>query len=623
MIPPVRTWGKTYYATNYAQPPEMYNHDVARYLFIGSQPGQTIYRYDCLSLGHTECVIDNDYGIYWDELESGQKFWSDAPFLCVSYVNSATYPDGVNGLGDPAETVIPSREQFTKTVVFETPISVGNIVPYSNYVNIICKINDAKNVTMDGKPILGIPPQCIDDTFEVFTIPRIGPGVHVIQSDSGIGVYGYGYGYDETYAWSSPSGVTTFHSLDSIAPVADTLPGCYQAFIHVADSGNLPDTLGLQTGLAAIWPDSSYNIAFQHDADWTEGSGADTGGYTATVIDPAKPGILIVRVYDRAGNLTAITTSYKPNDAKIEPALNNLGLWTPGTPLPVAYDTIFNLGEVPFDLTALHLLYGNVGFSLSDSIGGALDLSPIPVGGRRVIEIQFQPLPSKVALDSIVYGNGCELKSVAVTGSGGANDFSVSGQTWASELLPAPVGGYQASVTISNLSSISISIDSAWWVDTVHFKPVSTLPVTVLPIPGTAPFIIAYFPDSNSVHTIDQTQGRWYSAQVAPSGIETPRIDLLDGWAVEQSGVNEYDNSQPGITILPTNDGRSLEIILPAGIAGTIGFELVNVLGESVLRSTIGPGTQNVDASSLPRGVYFYRLSSAQINQSGKVILGE
>ena len=44
---------------------------------------------------------------------------------------------------------------------------------------------------------------------------------------------------------------------------------------------------------------------------------------------------------------------------------------------------------------------------------------------------------------------------------------------------------------------------------------------------------------------------------------------------------------------------------------------------ESVLRSTILEGNHVVDASALPRGVYFYRLTSGQTSQSGKVILGE
>ncbi len=89
--------------------------------------------------------------------------------------------------------------------------------------------------------------------------------------------------------------------------------------------------------------------------------------------------------------------------------------------------------------------------------------------------------------------------------------------------------------------------------------------------------------------------------------------------------VSTNETSAPSLeaTIFPTNDGRSLQVILPPSITAPVNFELVNVLGESVLHETFSAGTQIIDASSLPRGVYFYRLTSGAISQSGKVLLGE
>jgi hypothetical protein len=628
MIQPIRDWAETYYATSYYQPPGSPNHDFARYLFIGSVPNQTIFRFDCATGAHTEAVLGDLYRPYWDELELGQKFTSDAPFLCVSYINSSTYPDNNDGEGDPAEAMLNPRQQFTKTVVFATPTSIPTLVPYDNYVNIIVNIHDKLNTLFDGQSIVGKVGACIDDTFEMFTIPQVAPGAHLVSGDTlGVGVYVYGYGYDESYAYSSPDQVGTFHSPDTVAPIADTTNSCYQTFVHVADSGMLPDGVNRQSGLDAIWPDSIYNMTFQTDADWIEGSGADTSGYSVSVIDPTKPGWIKVEIHDLAGNLTTVTTIYKTEYAKIEPPLNNLGVWTapgfpPGSP-KIGYDTIQNVGQTTFDLTELKLLYGNVGFTLFDTTGGPLDLSPIPPGQRRVIMIEFKPVQNKVALDSIIISNGCEFTSAAVIGGGGANDFTVSDQSWLNELLPAPIGGYQQSVTISNLSSVSITIDSVWWQDTVHFKAVSTLPITLSPLPGTAPFIIAYFPDSNSVNTQDRTQGRWFSAQVFSSGIESPRTDLLTGSAAAPLSVSNANNPATAITILPTNDGRSLEIQPSATTPGPITLELTNVLGISVMHTTFGSGTQHIDVSALPYGVYFYHVTAGPVSQSGKVILGE
>ncbi len=337
MIPPVRTWGTTYYATSFIQPPGMTGHDFARYLFISSVPGQEIDRYDATTGGHIECIIPNKYGFYWDELALGQKFTSKEPFLCVSYINSSTYPDGSNGLGDPAECIVNPKEQFTKSVIFATPLSVGNIVPYDDYANIICRDSDAKYTMFDGKGIVGYGAQPVDDTFEIFTVPHIAAGTHTVVQETahdstaaGVGVYIYGYGYDESYAWASSFGTATFHSPDTVAPLADMTAECFAAFIHVSDSGLLPDTINKQSGLAEIRLDSAYNMDYEPDPDFIEGSGADSSGYGMYVVDPTKPAILIISVFDLAGNKTTITSIYKTLIDSIVPPLQYLGVFTVG-----------------------------------------------------------------------------------------------------------------------------------------------------------------------------------------------------------------------------------------------------------------------------------------------------
>ncbi len=620
---PIRSWSNTNYAPSVIEPPGETDHEFIRYVFISSEPGQTIFRHECNSTDQVECVIPNQYGIFSDELELAQKFYSSAPFFVVGYINSATYPDSINGFGAPSEFSILTHQQYAKTVVFETPISLGNIVPYDDYANIICNDSDAKNVTFDGKNISDYTAQCIDDTFEVFNMPHIAPATHEIHSDSGVGVYVYSYGGNQSYALSVPSGVTPpFNSSDTIPPHADTSSMCYGAFIHVTDSGLLPNGTP-QSGLGEIEVDSIYNMNYQHDADFIAGSGADTGGYSIIVVDPTKPAIAIVEVLDLAGNETTITTNYTPNYDSIKPAIQNLGVWINGQP-NIAFDTIFNEGQTPYDLSVLHLLYGNVGFSIFDSTGGPLDLSPIPVGQYRIVEIEFTAKDSTFAVDSIIFGNDCDTQSVAIIGSGGANDFVVTNQVWENEPLPAPPGGFVKTVEIENLSGRTITIDSASWPDTHFVALPGQFPVVVQAAPATALISIAYIPDSNSSTISDRTQGSWYSHNVLESNNITPspRFDSLI-WIASFASVTDADNPASQATILPTNDGQSLEIILPADVNGPVSFQLVNVLGESVLHETFGTGTQTVDASALPRGVYFYRLTSGQISQSGKVILGE
>jgi len=627
MIPPVRTWGKTYYATNPIQPPGSLD-DFARYLFISSVPGQEIDRYDFATGSHTECVIPNQYEFYWDELESAQRFTSNEPFLCVWYINSSTFPGGNNGNGDPAECVINPKEQYTTSVVFQTPQVVGgNFTPYTNYADLIVADKDAKFTTFDGNSITVIGHFPLDGVFSVYNVPRIAPGTHTVVQDllkdstaQGVGVYMYGYGFDESYAWASPAGVSTPHSPDTVAPRVETITACYQTFVHVADSGQLPDTIAQQSGLNTMRLDTAYNMAFLPNADWLDGSGTDTSGYTATVLDPTKEGFLRVDVYDLAGNLTTVTTAYKTNYATIEPTRNNLGVWYNSNPPITSYDTIYNLGETPFKLDILQLLKGDVGFSIYDSVGGSLDLSPINPGGRRVITVKFQAVQTRSVVDSLLFGSACNVKGGALLGSGGAADFVVSSQTWSNE----PLGNcYAKTVTIENLSSGPITIDSAWWPDQVHFKAVSTTVFSIPPM-GSVPITIEYCPDSNSWLKHDSTQGNWFSNSVRTidGQRDSARYDELVGWAAAPSGVDAPNDPSLNASIIPTNNGRSLEIILPSDVASPINFELVNVLGESVLRSSF-TGTHSIDVSVLPRGVYFYRLTSNGATQNGKVLLGQ
>jgi len=611
MIPPVRTWGQTYYATNFIGQPD----GNALYVFLASQAGQVIVRHDCNSGDHTECVIPNQYGFYWDEIGGAQKFTSDEPFFVASYINNAG-----SSSGSPAEVEINPREQYTQSEVFQVlQPPASEHIGFTNYANIILNDSDEKKTLFDGKPINGIAKQCIDGNWEVFEVSNISQGVHTIMGDdSGVGVYVYGNRSSESYAWSSPEFEGTFHSPDTVPPQVDTNSQCLQGVVHLSDFGLLPDGVDTQSGLYEIRLDSVYNMSYVPDPNWIDGQKDDTSGYGFSVIDPTLPAILIVNVYDVAGNMTTVTTTYKPIVDSIKPPLNNLGVWVPSNPPNIAYDTIVNTGLASVSIDVLQLKDGNVGFSIFDSIGGPLDKSPIPAGGRRVILIKFEAITSKIAADTLQCGNECMMIEAVLLGSGGANDFAVTSQTWPNELLGS---SYRKTVRIENLSSGPITIDSFVWADVSHFKADTTFPIVIPPSPASVEFPITYIPDAGSLTVPNRTQGKWFSNDILNNGSEDPRFDSLIGWAQTPSSVSENASSS-GIAIIPANNGRSLEIILPSDVASPINFELVNVLGESVLRSSF-TGTHSIDASELPRGVYFYRLTSDGATQNGKVILGE
>ncbi len=612
MIPPVSTWGESYYTTNFTNAP----NQTALYLFIGTQAGQTIYGHNCTTNDYVVTSLSDANGVYWDEIAGAHKFWSDAPFLVVSYINNQGF-----GSGSPAEVAINPREHYPTSEIFQVlQPPAGEQLTFVNYANIIVNDSDAKNIFFDGKSINGNPSQCIDNNWEMFVISHIGQGVHTISGDdSGVGVYVYGSRAGESYAWSCPEFEGVIHSPDSTAPHVDTIVECYKEYVHFNDSSNSPNSIGAP--IVEIRLDSLSNIAYVRDTNFADGIPTDTASYLLTVTDPTKPAILVITAFNAAGNSTTVRTVYVPNIITMKPLVRNMGVSITGNPPNSAYDTIYNVGQTPFDLTELHLKYGDVGFSLHDSSGGTLDLSPIGVGDKRIIQIQFLSVKTTAVVDSIIFGNDCELQAVAVIGSGGASDFTVSSQSWPDE----PLGNcYPKTVQIENLSTTAITIDSAWWQDTLHFKAASTFPITVPASPGTVQFTIDYCPDSASAISPNRTQGNWYSPQVLETGgsDKSPRFDSLVGWAATPSSVSD-GNASKNATIIPTNDGHSLEIVLPSTINFPVAFELVNVLGESALYEIFFDSIHTINSNTLPRGMYFYKLTSGQWSQSGKVILGE
>ncbi len=558
MMPPVRTWAQTYYSTSFAQPTgTSQGHDNALYLFVSSKANQTIWHYDQTLGTQALTTISTQYGTFWDEMQLAQKFWSDAPFMLVEYINSASYPDGNNGNGDPAEVIINPREQYTKTVVFQTPISLGNVTPYTNYASVTVNVNDVDRTTFDGQRIKQYKMQPIDDTFDIFTVPNITSGVHIVAGDSaGAGVYIYGYGLDESYAWSGGFGTGTFHATDTIPPHADTMSMCYGAFVHLADSGLNPGGIP-QSTLNKIQVDSDYNMTFLLDTDWAEGVGLDTSGYGMSITDRSKDAYLRVTVYDVAGNVTTIISTYKPNFATITPAVQDFGTVSLSGSATL-YDTIRNTGTTPFNMTVLKLKLDTEGFTLVSP-----DTSPLAPGAMRLVEIQFNPKKGAEAYDTILFGNECLLESPIVEGNAGAPDFSVDDQYWTNVPLQKDTGWIQLPVVLHNKSArqdLGVKFDSVS--DPIHFylAPGQKDSVTVpkkASLKGPDGLDSVWFIYQPTVIEQDAAKGYWHSPDVLESDTTKPSVrnDSLFGnpiTAVVTFAKNIYDTvncAAPGDTL--------------------------------------------------------------------------
>ncbi len=602
MVPPVRTWGKTYYATNPIQPAGS-TDESARYLFISSKPGQTIFKYNCNQGATVECKIDAQYGIYWDELEHGQKFFSDKPFLAVEYINSATYPDGGTNKGDPAEAIVTPQEAFTQTVVFQTPQAIGNIVPYTNYANIIVNANDTNTVLFDGKKIKGISSSCLDSDWEVFTMSGISAGQHTVTGDdSGVGVWVYGYGFDESYAWSSSDFEGTFQSADTTPPVAVFLENCLNGHAVIRDSG-----MGASK-LAAIHVDSATNMSVTLDSTFVEGIAQNSSFFDYSVIHADSSAYLLVTTYDFAGNSRTVTVSYEPNPFECSPSVLNFGVVPIGHQAQKLYDTISYNGLGSISIDSVWLANGTVGFHIDSSTTGTLDS-----GETRVVEISFTPSLKSFEADTLMIGSNCWSQGVTLKGSGINLSWSVDNEDW--NRIPFESVAVTRPVTVHNYSTAQAIVITSATADSIEFAIDPTaFPLTVLSS-SSAQFNVAFTPlyPGQSIASLLRAQSFQDGEQDAKLSAEVNNAD----------GVSEPANATTSATFF-SSDGTNIQATVPMNWPQPIHVEIENLLGVTVFESNLTIDTSaSFDPGSLPRGVYFYRLTSGSKNQTGKIILGQ
>jgi hypothetical protein len=469
MIPPVRTWARTYQTVPFAQ-----RQGGDTYLVIGTKPGQIIYRDS-----NQYAVLGNKYSFYFrPDINQASTWTSTDPFLLVQYINGSTweaeYGSNVNLVGDPSMVVINSVEQYVSHIIFQTP-SITNA--FQNFVNLMVNNKALNGTTLDGKSINSYPYSSSQPVpFSNYTAFRIGsvqPGTHIVNSDSGVGVYIYGYGKEDAYAWSGALGLRTFNDPDTVSPMTTITGDCFNAFVTVTDSQISPPS----SKISEMKLDTIYNMSYTPDPNYQIGIATESTFYSMNVIDSTKEAYLQIEIHDYAGNKTIVTSTYTPQSATIAPQVLNFGSGTVGVTLCKNF-IISNTGNIPFTWQSINLLLGNKGFA----IGSLGDSSAIPVGSSRNILVCFTPNSQSPAYDTLVFSDGCVTIKSVMLGTGGGDDFNAGNEDFGCQLVGTTT--IRSDAVISNLSKILITIDTIT-LDDSHFALVtpvsSTQPLSILP----------------------------------------------------------------------------------------------------------------------------------------------
>jgi len=317
MIPPIRTWGKTYYTA-----PLYGRVGGDTYLAIGTMANQKIIRTDANGTG-VFAKLANPHDHYWQhDIATPSSWTSNAPFLLVQYSNSSTWPAGINGNYDPFMMAVNSIDHFSTPVIFNVLHNSLDQLPYFWHADIVAR--SGLPVYIDGT-LLTSDPIYDDNSYAVYQLDSLEPRQYSVASDSGVSVSVYGDGFDEAVGYSGMIGVSTTESMDIAAPKLTVTPSsATKTTVSASDI-----SYANMSGLSHFEIDKISNMRLDQDKSFVEGNGSETGNFDLVVADPTKPAHATVRVVDMAGNYTTVVKDYDPSAASVAAGMS-------ATPVSVA-----------------------------------------------------------------------------------------------------------------------------------------------------------------------------------------------------------------------------------------------------------------------------------------------
>ncbi|SRR5579883_791035 len=419
MVPPIRSWGKTYYSMPFYQPAGVSNHDASSFLIIGTKAGQNIYRYDQASGDQVLALLDKPYDISYAPDISKPSLWhSDAPFLLVQYINSATYPDSLlKAKGTPAMMVLPPVEEFGTTATLQPPLKTATFnSDIAMYVNIIAS-DDATTVTFDGQRINSWYKRPIDGKYSIYRGVSVAQGPHVVKSDKPVGVYAYGYSNatsGESIGYPAQNGLIALPGSDTTGPTIawENGTGCGHATIRDEVSG-----------LSHFRVDTIANMTSTRDTLYMAGDSTRETYLDACLIDAGKNGFLRLTAFDMAGNRSVSEFTYTaPTSTTLKPgftlAASSFDTVRVGTTKTLALAILTDTSSI-WPITFDSIWTDNAAFT---SYQNGLPLTLLP-GSSDTLGISFTPTKNNI-YSAFLYAHSPSVgtQKAALHGSGYSSD---------------------------------------------------------------------------------------------------------------------------------------------------------------------------------------------------------
>jgi hypothetical protein len=625
MVPPISIWGK-----NYCTIPFVNRRGGDSYLVIASKDGQTIYRNGAVY------AILNKYEKYFRPDISVQSHWSsDAPFLLMQYINSTTWQDENGqdnaGIGDPSMVMITPIEQYTNSLIFNTPL-ITTGTGFQNYYNIIIDTLAVKTTTIDSIPIKSYPNitamgQIPYSRFMGFLIRGVGAKGHILRSTSGVTAYGYGYGSYDSYAWGSVGSMSGTNSADTTAPFAKITDHCFCANVSVSDK------VGFSEKLLAVAPDSLVNMTFVLASD---PYGKDSVVYSLCVKDSSQPAFGSVSSYDLAMNKVSVASVYDPSYLTAAPQSLGLGTAVPGKEL-TGYITLTSTGADSIDVLSISFLWGNKGFRI-DSMGRTT-LAP---GDSERIKIIFKKDTAGSSSDYLYFQTSCQNGSVLVYA--GTAPPKVDVITSITDTCIAVGDTLSQKIIFSNKGVYSVIIDSVTIIPADEFV-LSNLPAFPDTVKGTSTtdFASLFIPKSTgnknaSVKIFYHVESIYFDSLSSTitgcalaSGVNDNIItEVSENSNVYREAKDRLDRAGDAFfvqSVYPNPAEKQISIVYATSEPMLVTLDIYDMLGKPVRRqvsvSIYQKGIYQISCniSGTPGGTYIYRLQGGAIVISGRLLI--
>jgi len=403
---PIRTWGKSAYAT-----PLAWSSNEVR-------TGENLYRV-IAAFDSTKVFIDgvqvaeiHAHSYYEGQLTAAMELLTSKPsMVALLKKTSSASGVGLSNDGDPFMMLVPPAEQFMdkyrfvsiqayRYVLINNKPEPVSTVYTEQWLNVVIPTAAVPSLVLDGNPVNSRDFQQIGTTRFSYAQLRVTDGVHEASADEPFGIYVYGYGEANSYGYI---GGMAFRPLDVKPPV---IYGTHQCgvFEGIAADSSIGDTRIHSVQIVA-GSEQNVNVSI---APYTPP--AASVQFSATLIDPYADGSFILEAVDNAKQSVRNTVTI--------PGFTISAISVTNSPAPVDTSRIFAIGKYVCDTLWIHN-YGafpRTIFRISSSLGSLINQPETPLeiqpGGRVAVVVCRKFDSAGLYSDTLFVWDSCSPRPV-------------------------------------------------------------------------------------------------------------------------------------------------------------------------------------------------------------------